>query len=237
MEQICIPDSAVKYILLQRTGYLPKIDKVIKAINRILSLSFGEKAIDLISRVYSDKIKMLYANDIRNEYHSIKPFLPETCNSVLDIGCGVAGIDIFLADNYDNKDLKIYLLDKTKTENSIWYGFHQEGAFYNSLEVAKNLLIKNGISQDNITTLEVSKQKEIDVDKKIDLVVSLISWGFHYPVETYLEQVNDILNKNGVVILDIRNNTSGLETIKKYLPKIQYVYNKSRFSRIVATRG
>lgn len=38
----------------------------------------------------------------------------------------------------------------------------------------------------------------------LDLVISLVSWGFHFPVSTYLDQVHDLLREGGRLILDLR---------------------------------
>jgi len=237
MDHNSIPDSATKYILLQRTGYLPRVNKIIKGIDKLSPVPIHENLMGIISRINSNYVKKLFVDDMRKEFYSIEDYLPENCCSILDIGCGVAGIDVFLADYYDQTNLKIYLLDKTKTENSIWYGFHSEGAFYNSLVVAKKLLTNNGIPSNRITSLEVNKQNEINIDQKIDLIISLISWGFHYPVNTYVEKVYQLLNKNGVVILDIRNKTNGLDLMKEYFPTIHCIFNSTSFTRIAATKG
>jgi protein-L-isoaspartate O-methyltransferase len=54
-----------------------------------------------------------------------------------------------------------------------------------------------------------------------DVIISLISWGFHYPVSTYLDVVYDNMAENGILILDVRKNqnqevllTSKFETVK-----------------------
>lgn len=37
-----------------------------------------------------------------------------------------------------------------------------------------------------------------------DLIISILSWGFHYPVETYLPLANRSLLPGGKIILDLR---------------------------------
>ena len=48
-----------------------------------------------------------------------------------------------------------------------------------------------------------------------DVVISIISWGFHYPVSTYLEDVHEALVPGGVAILDIRNGTDGVAALRR----------------------
>src|SRR5690606_38151004 len=50
----------------------------------------------------------------------------------------------------------------------------------------------------------------------VDSVVSLISWGWHYPVSTYLEPVRSALPPGGRLILHIRPRTGGEEELRRY---------------------
>ena len=112
----------------------------------------------------------------------------------------MAGIDYFLAKH--NPDAEIYLLDATKKEKTIYYGYSKNGCNYNDLTLALGFLRMNDINNE-INLLDIVKDFEFP---KVDLVVSLISWGFHYPVETYLDRVIENLNENGLIIIDIRKN-------------------------------
>ena len=116
---------------------------------------------------------------------------------------GIAGLDLLLHD-YLNFS-KIYLLDKTKIEESIWYGFKETGAFYNSLELAKETLVLNNVEEKIIELMDAPNNGVIALQKdSVDLVVSTISWGFHYAIDFYLKSVFNLLNKRGLVILDLR---------------------------------
>ena len=60
-------------------------------------------------------------NLFEKEYETIKIFLPTNASNILDIGCGLAILDIFLAQNMKNQ---IFLLiDKNKVDLKIKYGF------------------------------------------------------------------------------------------------------------------
>ena len=63
----------------------------------------------------------------------------------------------------------------------------------------------NNLESLNIELIDGPSNGVIPLQKEsIDLVVSTISWGFHYPIDFYLKSVFDLLNKNGLVILDLR---------------------------------
>lgn len=232
-----IKNEWLPYILMQRTEYL-KTDFKYKVIAKLLSL----KGLDYYhSRVRanvifnSKAIKLLYEKDMYSEYNTIKEVLPISINNILDIGCGIAGVDVYISNHYNNS-IDIYLLDKTLMENKVHYGFEQKGAFYNSLEGAKDFLISNSIKSDKIFIQEATDDNKITFDDKFDLIISLISWGFHYPVSTYLNEVYNKLSNNGILIIDVRKETDGIEKLKEVFPKLEVVFDSSKFQRILARK-
>jgi hypothetical protein len=159
-------------------------------------------------------LKMLYAEDIARDYAMMKPHLPANAAATLDIGCGMAGIDVFLSRHYDNP--VINLLDGTgHTEVRIL--FHKRMSPYNSMPVARRLLEENGVPGDRI--VEWAPDPAL-VLPPCDLVVSLFSWGFHYPVTTYLPLVERCLRPRGRVILDVRKGFGGLEVLDQRLQRV-----------------
>jgi len=68
-----------------------------------------------------------------------------------------------------------------------------------------------GVAESNIHLVETTKDNLVNIRCGIDVVISLISWGFHYPVETCLDRVHEMLNPGGRLILDVRKQTGGVE--------------------------
>ena len=149
-----IPKKAIEYILLQRS----EVDK--------------------------NNIAETFTNQIKSDFEQILPFLPNPVNvkTILDIGCGIGGINIFMAKYFNNSD--IHLLDKTAVEDKIWYGFKNQAAFYNSLEEAKRFICANGINENRIFTHSItnSNSKHRIAVKNPDIITSFKSWGFNFPV-------------------------------------------------------
>ena len=232
-----ISNEAVMYIMFQRTSYSRLTNSSIyRVFNKIVPFSFYNQLVKYEAKTNSSRIKALYKNDMRLEYLSIVKFLPKSCFTILDIGCGLAGIDIFLHRHYQYNNPVFYLLDKTYTEGNVYYGFKSKGAFYNSLKMAQTMLINNGLSVKNIHTLEANKNNDINIDCKIDLVISLISWGYHYPVEIYLNRVYDLLKNSGLIIMDIRKKTNGIESLKKKFKKVFIIMEKETYQRVLAIK-
>lgn len=169
------------------------------------------------------------------EYSAIKDFLPKNAKNILDIGCGVAGIDVLISKHYKNS-IGIYLLDKTAIDGNVFYSYEDIGSFYNSLTIAKRLLMLNGVSEKKIYTQEVKSDNKIDFETSFDLVISLISWGFHYPISIYIDQVFEKMSKGGVLIVDVRKDTEGENLIRKKFGLVQVISDERKHKRILAIK-
>lgn len=231
-----VPHNALRYILFQRTDYqlISKNSFLMKAA-KILPFFSYERMVTIESKLFERRIKRLYAADMNKEYLIIRSYLPEHVSSVLDIGCGIGGIDALLAAHYDFRDIYFYLHDKTKMDLKIHYGYEKTSSFYNSLLVAKDLLVMNGVSEDFIILSEANGD-EILTQNKIDIIISLISWGFHYPIHVYLNRVRELLSQRGVLIVDVRKGTEGEKEIEKIFMETLVIFETESFIRIVARK-
>jgi len=238
MNQIIIPQEAVKFILYQRTAFLKFPNTFV---NRWLSIIipfsiYYKQVVNRQAKTNSLSIKELYINNLKQEYLTIKDYLPNTCSSVLDIGCGVAGINILINKHYGNNQQMFYLLDKTGISKRFHYSYKPKGAFYNSLDVAKELLIGNHIPERNINLIEATNNNDIKINSNVNLVISLISWGFHYPIETYLNRVYELLTNGGSLIIDVRKETNGIQDLNKVFRKVEVIYEEEKIQRVLAIK-
>ena len=227
-----IPNQALKYILFQRTEFS------IYAQNRMLLRAVMNRripiynfSVNLEAFLFKKRTKRLFSLDMVREYNIIKNYIPKNPKNILDIGSGVAGIDIMLHKHYKDKEIDFHLLDKTEVNSKVYYGIEKEAAYYNSLNIAKNILMANGIEEKNIHTQEV-RGKEIFPGKRFDMIISLISWGFHYPVNTYIDEVYDALVTGGVLIIDVRKNTEGEDLLLKKFGLESVIYEAQKYRRM-----
>ena len=94
------------------------------------------------------------------EFNSIKKYLPNTSKNILDIGCGLGVINIFL-NNYYSKKCNFTLIDKNYVDKKVAYGFDNNSESYNKLEISKEFLILNGF--------KTEKLQLINADENFDL--------------------------------------------------------------------
>jgi SAM-dependent methyltransferase len=233
-----IPDEAIKYILFQQTSYLKFPHNCFyRKLKKISPISLYNTFVNTEAYFRRVVIKRLYCEDMSIEYETIKDHLPQTCENILDIGCGMAGIDIFLFQHYQSDtNIDYFLFDKTKINQKVFYGYKEKIAFYNSLILAKSFLRLNGIDKSKIHLIEIPSNNKISIDCSFDLVISLISWGFHYPLSKYLDGVYELLNENGTLILDLRKTTEDKAILQDRFSSVKQIAEGQKYYRILATK-
>lgn len=162
----------------------------------------------------------LYRGAYETYNANLVPFLPDHVpQKVLDIGCGMALYDTFVFKRYgQNSNFSLYLLDKS-TDEVHSNGFKQGGfnpvgkfSFYTSLECARQTLIDNGAHDQQVHAIRASATALDNFDSNsFDFVFSLLSWGYHYPITTYLDGVKRIMKSDARLLVDLRCKRSARE--------------------------
>lgn len=169
-----------------------------------------------------------YETELEKTYNGFKDYLPKDAKNILDIGCGMSWIDVFLSKHYDHK-IKIHLADKHGVSPKILSGFathKDEFSHYHNFDYAIELLTINDVPKENIIQHNLLR-KDLPTDE-FDIVISLLSWGFHYPISNYRPN----LSKNGIIIVDVRYHTTGMKELQKFgtcLP----IYESRKYARML----
>ena len=135
---IKVPRSATKYVIFQRTQYLlfrrsRFIQSVIKVLPKRIAYALESLfsnfnlSVSIESFFTHGKVEKLLTEEMYFEYNSMKSFLPKGVKSILDVGSGVAAIDVLLYRHYDEYKPSIYLLDKTEMPSKVYYSFKSKG--------------------------------------------------------------------------------------------------------------
>jgi len=140
-----------------------------------------------------------FKTQLEQEYNFLIPYLPKTCETIWDIGAGLGGIDVFLSKHYNVPE--IYLTDYNIVDDKIFFGFNQVYCAYNNFEMSKQLMEANGITNYLFDDLNGTRR----LPRYADIVISLLSCGFHYPVSTYLNEIITRTLTGAVLILDMRH--------------------------------
>lgn len=226
-----VPRSATRFILYQRTELSRLGEKSLQRIERLTGPRGRHWALQLDATIRGRQVRRLYAKDIAAEMAALAPHLPSPCASVLDIGCGLATIDAALYRHLG--PVRLHLVDRNVTERRIAYGFRPDAAFYNDNAAMLELLVANGVARSDIAFHDAASP--IDVPS-IDLVLSLLSWGFHYPIDTYLDLVADRLAPHGRVIVDVRKGTGDIDALRDRFAVVEPIIDDAKRVRVVAYR-
>lgn len=236
MRTIEVPRRTLPLILYQRTEYLKNEPGALFLQKLVARFPvFQHSGVVFLSFWYQELIKSRFSVDMWREAEMLLPHIPRPCKCLLDIGAGVAGVDACLSSLLDHR-VDLYLLDKTLTEERVYYHFQPRGSFYNSLDVARELLISNGVPTERIHLKEVVETNALLDVPSLDAVISLLSWGFHYPVDMYLAQVFALLRPGGVLILDVRKNTDGEARLIETFGSAQTIFETERSRRLCAVK-
>jgi SAM-dependent methyltransferase len=210
---------AKKLLLLQRNELLSKRQVFYrKKFGRFLFTNF------FIHLNQKKNLTDLSFELFEKEYNIIKNYLPNKAKNIMDVGCGLGIINIFLQQHYKN-NLKYFLIDKNKIDLKIKYGFKDNYESYNDLQETKKLLNSNGIKNENI--LMIDAEKQIIIDQKIDFVISLKSMGYHYPYEKYLSLLKKVASDNCIFIFDLASKKyKDLEMIKKHFREYEVIFEE-----------
>lgn len=123
--------------------------------------------------------------------------LSDDCK-IIDIGCGISIIDLLLYSYFPKS--KFWLLDKEgfKFKPGIFYD--KDYPEYNSWDPVIDAITTSEFDMNRFTFLDNNSVFPQDVD----CITSYLSWGWHYPKETYWQQTLNSLKIGGKLVMDIR---------------------------------
>ncbi len=76
--------------------------------------------------------------------------------------------------------------------------------------------------------------RNLPVVASLDVVISLLAWGFHFPVSTYLDWVCSCLAAGGRLIMDVRRGTDGMKPLAARFSKLSVISETAKAQRICA---
>ena len=136
-----------------------------------------------------------------------------TADTYLDIGCGIGGPSAWFA--HIMKATKVHLIDGSDGAAPRSSGWNEEAKAWNDVMVAKKIVQAN-VGKDveviaHYAGCPITEFRPLS----LDLITSFRSWGHHYNVPTYTALAQHALKPNGLILLDVRNKTKGIDQMNK----------------------
>jgi SAM-dependent methyltransferase len=231
-DELFVPSTASVFILLQRTAYQSTfLARLLRHLPGPMSLAYA----NVEARVRRNTIVSRFKRSIRRDFKSIESALPPAAANILDIGCGLAAIDVLLYRYFSNPSPpNLYLADFEETSNRINYRFGQSPSRYNSLNIAKELLVKNGIPPQTAHFINPEQIIRLHDLPRFNLVISTLAWGFHFPVDTYAQAISKLIAAEGRIILDINKDSDGINQLEKIFRVSKIIEENETRQRVLA---
>ena len=150
---------------------------------------------------YITIVEKAYNKELNATLNKIAKFLPEEIKSIADIGGGIGGMGVLLNEKYG---CHVNILEKDKYERSkriIGYNKAEDFGGYASKKVVEEVWEESGLAKKDLTYIDIDQSF---VYPKVDLTISLLSWGFHFPLDTYWKKAS--INSK-YIIADCRKGT------------------------------
>jgi SAM-dependent methyltransferase len=116
--------------------------------------------------------------------------------SILDIGCGLAVVPALLARDLDLRE--VHLMDGDGTGER-FADYREIGLPWNDVQTGLDMVCANVGDDTHVFALHANPAATIPVD----MIMSLKSWGLHYPVATYMGLAARSLRNGGILVIDL----------------------------------
>ena len=198
---------------------------------------YRQYSIHVEPRLRTKTILSKYAQIMTREFDTIKPHLPSGVSKVTSIGPGIGGLEVIMSRYLDSMHQPrpyLILVDKSGID-PIHFGFAQQAATYNSLGLLRQTLVTNGHPEDKMEVVDAADAHRLPNihSGSVDLIVSLLAWGFHFPVSTYLHLAKVLLKPTGRIILDFRKETPGIADLNENFESIEVIHDDPKFERLL----
>jgi len=144
--------------------------------------------------------------------------------NILNIGAGIGLIDILLNNTLAPKNH--YMIELNEHQEKIGIDDNPENL---SKKILPLNLLKNNLEKHSLNNFMAISPNEINLNLNFDLVLSIRSWGFLYPINEYLKDLIQITSKDTIFIADIHNKY--LDDLNEYFVIDKKLFNEKLYSR------
>lgn len=226
---IRFPENIIFYqnLILQRTSPFIELGGE-NALNEWFRSGNKEQLTEyLFNNNLLNKYLQKVLDEIVDEVDKLLQFSAEKKYSdIVSIGPGNGILELIFF--IKNPFKKILLIDIESTSIH-QHSFYTQGSGYSSLEDTKIFLMANNIPAEQI--FMCNPKVDTLPDFKFDLLISMISMGFHYPCDDYVDFILSNIRKSGNLILDKRKNVrdDGFAKLEKQLKFVDQIESKKSY--------
>lgn len=217
-------------IILHRSDILHDVERPMRLIR-----AWSNGKADRLLEVAEDKGPLLAQRalaDLAKEFDTLLDAFGEwTPRSIADLGCGYGFFGWYAGQIFKSDLLLIDLEAEDRRQIDGPSGTSM-------LPTARAFLTKNGIPDANIYTMDPEANADVEFEQ-VDLAVSLLGCGYHFPAEKYLAFFDQLVAPGGKIVLDLRkrNIRAQIETLSE-LGEVEIIDDSwSNRARIIISRS
>jgi len=182
----------------------------------MIEVGFPEEVQKYIDLQCNDKKEdFLQLSEIEGIEGYLKDLNPKIA---LDVGSGIGRASVFLFKYFNWKDTLFVLADGDSGDKQLSGIRTGESDFYNSLEVTGLFCRSNGM--ENVEIFNLEKCKWEDLSYRPDLVYSFLALGFHWPINSFLEDIHPLLKNSCLLIFGLRGGKKAKDWINRQIERI-----------------
>jgi hypothetical protein len=236
MKKIQVPREPqfLSDLVLQRTTPFIKLGGA-AALNDWFSKGDSNQIVKYLTENYIlDEYLALVLDEMKAELAFLLQFLPPTAlQKIVSVGPGNGLLELFLVLEGHTSELTLIDIERTSDHR---HGFNATGSGYANLETTRKFIESNVDSAVKVSTYNPKKQKLPPVSYSV--LISMLSMGFHYPCDEYVNFIINNSSENCFLIFDKRRGTvdSGFLHISKAFSPI-HVHASAKSDRIFFRRS
>jgi hypothetical protein len=145
----------------------------------------------------------LLLDDVKLEINELRKYLPDaSLDRIVSIGPGNGLIELILV--AEGLTSELLLIDIEQTPHH-YHGFNTKGSGYANLTSTKNFILNNAAKSLQIHICNPTREPLPEF--KFTLLISLLSMGFHYPCDDYVEFISSQASSHSYIVFDKRRGT------------------------------
>lgn len=143
-----------------------------------------------------------YLRQCEWEFDAVDSVLPRNPRRVLDLGCGLGRASVYLNACLPSQSIHFVLADTSlHTRSGPKAGWNPGDDFYNDLDWTGEFVREHGVT--SFETFDVLRDDWSRV-RDIDLVLSFLAVGFHFPIENVMPQLLEAATADCTMIFGAR---------------------------------
>lgn len=173
-----------------------------------------------------------YRQDLQREFELLRPWLPQPCKKMLDVGSGMGGLDILIQRyyNWGRGGCESWLLDGSVCTDIDPELEHDHDMPFNDAQLTFDFWRMNAVK---VPVYVPADNPVIPPDVFFDLIISTQSWCFHYAPSTYLSLVNAHSHDRTWLMVDVRKRGDWLHELAKHWTVDKVLIETEKYVRLL----